>query len=144
MDDAQFQAAFESCSLQRSDWDHHAHVRLGWLYLREHGLEAAMTRMREGIFRYDEGTDQLCNYHETLTRFWLHAIARGLEGAPEGEGFEDFLTRNPPLSDKRLVLQYYSQPRIVSEAARDGFLEPDLRPLDAAPDPVERRTLDLT
>jgi hypothetical protein len=144
MDDSEFQAAFESCSLQRSDWDHRAHVRMAWLYLREHGLEAAVTRMREGIFRYDEGTDQLCNYHETLTRFWMHFIARGLEGAPRDEDFESFLARNPVLADKRLVLQYYSQPRIVSDEARANYLEPDLRPLDTAPEASQARALDLT
>jgi hypothetical protein len=142
--DEEFRVAFESCSLARDDWDHRAHVRLAWLYLREVGLEEATTRMKDGIYRYDEGTDQICNYHETLTRFWMVRVAQALEDAPEGEDFDAFMERCPSLGNKRLVLQYYSQPRVVTDEARDAFVEPDLRPLEEAPEEETREVVDLT
>ena len=143
-DDEAFRVAFESCSLERDDWDHRAHVRLAWLYLREVGLDEAITRMKDGIYRYDEGTDQLCNYHETMTRFWMVRVAQDLASAPEGEDFEAFLARCPHLGNKRLILQYYSQPRVITDEARDTFVEPDLKPLEEAPAQTPRRVVDLT
>ncbi len=131
MDHDAFRAAFESCSLERSDWDHRAHLRLAWLYLQEHDLDAAVTRMRDGIRRFDLATapDLACNYHESMTRFWLTVIARSMEGAPAGEDFDAFCARCPELLDKRLILAYYTQPRIVSDEARERWVEPDRRRL---------------
>ena len=143
-DDEEFRVAFESCSLDRDDWDHRAHVRLAWLYLREVDLDEATQRMKDGIFRYDEGTTEICNYHETLTRFWMVRVAQALEGAPEGEDFDAFLARNPALGNKRLVLQYYSQPRVITDEARDTFVEPDLKPLEDPPEDAPRQVVDLT
>lgn len=143
-DHEEFRVAFESCSLDRDDWDHRNHVRLAWLYLREADLEDAMQRMKDGIYRYDEGTTEICNYHETMTRFWMVRVAKGLEGAPEGEDFEAFMARCPSLGDKRLILQYYSQPRVITDEARDGFVEPDLKPLDEEPEVAPRPVVDLT
>lgn len=142
--DQAFLGAFESCSLTRDDWDHAAHLRVAWMYLRRAGLEDAVARMREGIYRYDEGTDQICNYHETMTRFWMTRVAESLRGGPPDEGFGAFLDRNPALKDKHLILQYYSQPRVISDAARDGWVPPDLKPLDEPPQVVRRKAVDLT
>lgn len=129
MDHQTFRAAFESCSLDRDDWDHVAHLRLAWLYLGELDLDAAVARMRAGIFAYDKGTDRLCNYHESMTRFWLTLIDQARRRAPAGEDFEAFLARNPRLTDKTLILEYYHHPTIVDERARKEWVPPDKKPL---------------
>ena len=129
MDHQAFRVAFESCSLARDDWDHRAHLRLAWLYLREVDLETAIARLKAGIFAYDKGTDRLCNYHESMTRFWMTMIAKGLAAAPPGEDFEAFLARLPRLLDKTLILEHYRHPTIVGERARAEWVPPDLKPI---------------
>lgn len=131
MNDQQFRVAFESCSLERSDWDHRAHLRVAWVYLAEVGLGVAVDRMREGIVRFDEATqpDNACNYHETITRFWLEMVARARQEGPADESFEAFCERCPELLNKRLILQYFTQPTIVSDEARERWIEPDRQAL---------------
>lgn len=133
MDSDVLKMVFETCALEKDDWDHEAHVHMGWIYLREVPLAKATARLRDGIFRYPEDSDPFCRYHETLTRFWMTQIGRALEGAPEGESFPEFLERNPHLQDKRLVLQYYSQPVLMSEEARESWVEPNRAPLETPP-----------
>lgn len=128
-DSQNFRLAFESCSLTRDDWDHRAHIRLAWIYLQEMSPRDAVLKMKAGIFRFDEGTEEICNYHETMTVFWFSVIAAGLEGAPEGEDFDAFLERNPKLANKRLILEYYTQPRVVAPESRENFVPPDRLPL---------------
>jgi hypothetical protein len=136
--------AFETCALTQDDWDHRAHLHMGWIYLKEVPLDQATLRLKEGIFRYEEGGDRLCNYHETLTLFWMKQIGKALKDAPPEENFPAFLKRNAFLQEKRLVLQYYSQPRIISEEAREHWVEPDRMPLETPPQALPSRTLDLT
>lgn len=42
MDDRCFVAALESCALPSEAFDHRAHVRLAWLYLKEQPLLEAL------------------------------------------------------------------------------------------------------
>src|SRR2546429_3123629 len=68
-------------------------------------------------------------YHHTLTLFWMRLVAAALVETPEGCAFEEFLTAHAELCDKNLPSQYYSQDLLRTPAARDGWVEPDLRPL---------------
>lgn len=132
MDDAAVRGAFEACSLTRDDWDHRAHLRVAWEYLREtRDVAAVVERMREGILRFDEATDpeNLCNYHETMTRFWVHVLDAAMREASAAESFDELLVRRADLLNKRLILEYFSQPVIVSEESRERWVEPDVRPL---------------
>src|SRR5262249_36526005 len=76
-------------------------------------LDAAIDRMA-AVLRTkagDAGAPE--KYHHTVTVFWMRVIAR--------------------LLDKDLPLAYYSAERLASDAARLGWVQPDLQPLPWPP-----------
>lgn len=117
----------ERCLLGKEEFHHRDHLAVAVVYLYASDLEAAMDRMRASLkcFAAHHGVDGL--YHETLTRFWLLQVERGLDrsGCLEqsvGKIQEKF-------SNKNLVFDYYSRERIESKEAREIWLKPDLKEL---------------
>jgi len=133
MDDATLLTEFEACTLPLAQWTHRAHLRVAYLYLRNHRLEEAMERMREGIQRFNaanhipEAVDR--GYHETVTQAWLRLIAAEMAPGNAALDAEGFLDAYPHLGVKRVLLQHYSRERIMSWEAKREFVEPDLAPL---------------
>ncbi len=68
-------------------------------------------------------------YHETLTRFWLLRIARAMAETPSAEDGEALLEAHPDLGNKRLCLRHYRQETLESDAARQGWVAPDVEPI---------------
>ena len=76
---------------------HREHVRLTWLAVRRCGTAGAV---------------ELTAYH--------------IDQEPEAT-FEDLVTHNPGLLDKRLLTRFYQSHTLASPAARTGWVEPDVR-----------------
>ncbi len=137
-DDDAFLGQFEACTLPFDQWCHRAHLRVALVYLARHPLPEAIDRMRRGIRAYNASNEvpegPQMGYHETVTQAWmrlLHAVMHA-EGARVSPGADAFLDEHPFLLDRRLLLLYYSRPRILSEEAQASFVEPDLAPLPRA------------
>ena len=130
-------AAFVSCTLPKSEWTHHAHLRVGLWHVDRYGPEEALARLRDGIRRLNDthGTinSETGGYHETITRFYVQFMARFLSAAdrsrPLDELTADFIARHPT---SNLLLRYYSRERLFSIEARRAWVEPDLASLDVA------------
>ena len=45
-EDLEFRRAFEACEVSPADFDHAAHVRLAYIYLCEHPIDAAVESMK--------------------------------------------------------------------------------------------------
>ncbi len=120
MNDAAFARAFERGEIADTDFHHAAHVRLALAYLEEStSVDEAVERMASSLKRFATALGHPEKYHHTITVFWIRLAAR--------------------LLDKNLPLAYYSRERLWSDAARTGWLEPDLHTIDAltpgSPDP---------
>ena len=91
-------------------FDHVAHIRLAIDCITEaSSLDEATARMA-GILRAKANAAGVPEkYHETVTRFWMHMVARVL--------------------DKDLPKAYYSAAALASDAARTGWIDPDLQAL---------------
>lgn len=131
--------AFDRRAIPHAEWDHRAHVTVAYLSLRAHGLDGALTHVRAGIQAYNaaHGIAQTPDggYHDTLTIAWvriIHAVmtTHGALGGPE-----EFFEANSYLLSQKLPRLYYSRERIMSWAARTGWLEPDVSPLPTATQP---------
>src|SRR5580704_18785941 len=133
MSDDEFLAAFEECTLRRSQWTHEAHVRMAWLYLTQYPLAESIERARQGIRQLNatfslfacgsgRNTD---GYHDTITVAFIRLIAARHEN---DESFPSFCERNPDLFDRKLtaLLRFYSKELLNSGAAKQCFIEPDL------------------
>jgi hypothetical protein len=126
-------AAFEDTTLPYARWTHGAHLTIGMWYLLWHGGDDALNRVRVGIRRYNAahaGEPMRVGYHETMTQFWLWMIGDYLGRTPIAGSLADLANGLVAACvDRELPFRYYSRERLMSDAARAAWVEPDLRPL---------------
>jgi hypothetical protein len=129
-DDAEaFLTAVEGCTWPGDQFTHRAHVRLAWLYLHRYGWDEAATRIEATIRRYATSLGAANKYHQTITVAWLHLVAAAMAASRADASFDALLNDAPHLLDPRALSVYYSTNTLTSEAARSGWVEPDLTPL---------------
>src|ERR1043165_6040816 len=114
VDDREFVAAFEDCTLPPELFPHRAHVRLAWLYLREESLLRVLPRYTEGIKRYAASLGASAKYHETITWAFLFLIHERMQ---DEETFEAFAARNADLFEP-ILRQYYRPETLGSDRAQ--------------------------
>jgi len=73
------------------------------------------------LLKYVDKVGAHVKYNETLTWFWLKAV-----NAHEGDLAALLRT---PLADTNLPMRHWSPELLWSDAARAGWVDPDLRPL---------------
>jgi hypothetical protein len=124
---------FESGKLPRSQWTHQAHLTVGAWYLCQYDRVDAREKIRNGIQHYNQSQGILVakdsGYHETITLFWIEAIAQFLANfgdLPILDRINHLLVR---YQDQHLTFEYYSRELLMSWEARSGWIEPDLKPL---------------
>lgn len=96
--------------------------------------DAALDAIREGILRLNHAhgvaSTPTSGYHETITRGYMRLIGRFVcEAGREGEWDERANRLLERLGAREVLLFYYSSDRLMSPAARAGWVEPDLSPL---------------
>jgi 8-oxo-dGTP pyrophosphatase MutT (NUDIX family) len=132
--DDDFLKAFEDCSLPFTHWNHRAHVRVAFMYLSRLGLAEGIDQMRSGIKAYNtaHGVEDgpATGYHETTTQAFMRLIHQALRKRGPFQDSHEFCERNPEFLDRRVLLRYYTRDRLMEPAAKIGFVEPDLAPLD--------------
>jgi hypothetical protein len=107
---------------------HREHVHLAWPAVRRHGAAAAAGLVSAGIRQTTRYAGAPQKYHATVTRAWISLVAHHVDPAGPDD-FGAFLGTHPRLLDKRLLIGHYSSARLASAEAREGWVEPDLRPL---------------
>ena len=126
MTDEEFARAFERGDIPPADFDHRAHVRVAWVYVREGpSLAAATDRMREAIRRFAARANAAQKYHETITVLWMRLLAEAASRAPVGCELDALLAACPELADKNLPLKYYTRERLFSDDARAQWIPPE-------------------
>jgi hypothetical protein len=129
MSDDAFVEAFESCALPKGAFHHRDHIRLAWLYLRQHDFPVAAGRIEQSIRRFAAHLGISEKYHHTITIVWLRLVATALRKSPGTGTLENLFEQHPELLDQNLPFQFYSRERMLSDAARSAWIEPDLQPL---------------
>ena len=116
----------ENATISAGSFSHEDHVYLAWLYLDAYPVTDAIARFTSALKRLTIKLGVPQKYHETITWFFLLAIAERRANAPESDwptfrqANADLLTwPNEPLN------RYYSQRLLQSDAARQQFLLPD-------------------
>ena len=130
-EDEQFLAAFEAGQISNQDFHHRDHLRLAWIQIRRLGLERALDSVTLAIRQFATRHGHADRYHDTLTRFWLRAVAIGIQYHPDLP-FERLLAAEPHLLDKNLPYRHWSRERMGSDEARRHWVEPDLRLMPAS------------
>jgi hypothetical protein len=124
MTDQEFLGALESCTLAERDFDHVAHVRAGYLYLRSGTFGEALARTEAAIRRYAAALGKADRYHDTITVAYLALIRRHLYERGDGGGWAGFAAANPQLLDRELLLRFFPRTQLESALARRVFLLP--------------------
>ena len=119
---------FESCAVEK--FGHVEHLTVALWYLARLPEAEARERVRAGLRRLS-ALDNDGRYSETMTIFWLRAVAAFLRDAePDltpAELRERLVARFPAA---RVVFEYYSPELLNSHEAKTAWVEPDLKPLD--------------
>lgn len=120
---------FENGTIKREDWRHAEHLTVACFYAFHHDFDAALARMRDGIFnllnafKIDLSKDML--YHETLTVFWMRTIFDFCK--PKNAcSIVELCNETVERFDKDYPLRFYSRELLFSEKARTIFIEPEM------------------
>ena len=132
-----FVRLFQTRTLPKPQWTHHAHLVVGLWHVLHHPRDAALDLLRDGIRAYNEATGTPntddAGYHESWTAFFVHALdcyAQTRAASHDRVALFNSLATSR-LADKFLSLAFYTRERMMSVTARRQFVEPDVRPLSA-------------
>jgi hypothetical protein len=129
MTDVELTRALERSEIANENFHHASHLHVAWVYLAESSsVQQAANKMRKTLRRFAAAAGKPKKYHETITLFWVHLLARA-KARSHGGRLEDIVRANPQLLEKNFPLAYYSAERLFSDEARVSWIEPDLRPL---------------
>lgn len=129
MSDVELTRALERGEIANEGFHHASHLHVAWVYLAESSsVQQAADKMRNTLRRFAAALGKPQKYHETITLFWVHFLARA-KTVSRGQRLEDIVYANPQLLEKNFPLAYYSAERLFSDEARASWVEPDLKPL---------------
>jgi len=131
MTDDEFLQAFADCRLGNHEFRHRDHLRLAWLQVRRFGPNGGAAAVTLGIRRFAEAHGAPGKYHETMTQFWVRAVAHMTRKRPDIDDFDDFLKAFPMLLDKGLPFRHWNRETMLSPEARAAWVEPDVLSIPA-------------
>ena len=118
---------FIDTTLPSEEFHHQQHVQVAWMFVRNHGMPAALAEFTAAIKRFADAKGATGLYHETITWAFLMLIADRQARRPAdtwtefAEANADLLMWKPSILDR-----YYSKELLASELARRTFVMPDL------------------
>jgi hypothetical protein len=117
---------FVDTTLPAAEFHHQQHVHVAWLFVRQHGMPAALAAFTGAIKRFADAKGATGLYHETITWAFLLLIADRQARQP-ADSWEDFAAANADLLTWKpsILERYYSKELLSSELARRVFLMPD-------------------
>ncbi len=127
MTDHQLLHGFVSTELPIDQFHHEQHVRVAWMFVRAHGMPAALDEFTSAIKRFADAKGATGLYHETITWAFLLIIAERAARTP-ADTWDAFAADNADLLSWKpsLLERYYSKELLTSALARTTFVMPDL------------------
>lgn len=129
MTDDEFLRSVLDASLPAGSFHHRDHLRLAWLVVRRHGADVAPAIVGHAIRHFAETHRQAALYHQTMTEFWVRAVAHHVHERPDLDEFDRFLEAFPGLLERDLPLRHWTRPVLFTPAARARWEGPDVRPV---------------
>jgi len=129
MTDVKLTRALERGEVANHDFRHASHLHVAWVYLTESSsTNEAACKMRATLRRFASSLGHLEKYHETITLFWIHFLARERAMAAD-KSLEQIVKANRQLLEKRLptyllfatVALQRSRTRVVARARPETF-----------------------
>jgi hypothetical protein len=121
---------FERGEMPDVDFTHRDHVRVAWELLGRYSLATALDRMTSGVqtLARQRGVPGL--YHETITTFYMLAVADARSQLPTDERFSSFAEQHPALlgNSSDFLIGFYRPETLDSVRARQSFVVPERIP----------------
>lgn len=95
MQDKEYLAQFEHCSLPKEDFRHRGHLRICWWYLNNFSPDEANAKIVTGIQRYAASLGASHIYNEALTQAWITRVREAMDKTYAN--FADFIAAHPEL-----------------------------------------------
>jgi hypothetical protein len=134
LSDEEMLTGFETGQLAPGNFHHCDHVRLAWICVRRFGLSQAEEKLLRGIRNMAERAGVPEKFLHTTTVAWVRLVAARLGGG--NETFGNWIAEWPELMNKNILDHHYSAGILESSQARNGWLEPDLKPLECTKKPA--------
>jgi hypothetical protein len=117
---------FLDCSLPTGEFHHEQHVRVAWLFIRQHGMPGALDAFPAALRRFADAKGATKLYHATITWAYLLLIHERQQRSPATD-WAAFAAANPDLlSWKPSALdRLYTPDTLWSDFARRTFVMPD-------------------
>jgi len=127
MNDDEFMARFEDCSLANQSFHHSDHVKMGFLYLRRYPALEALQRFSIALARFATANGKPGLYNETVTWAFLLLIRERMARAEGPQTWPEFVASNGDLLNWKdnILKKYYREETLSSDLARTTFLFPD-------------------
>ena len=133
----EFVGEFEALTLPKERWTHGAHLLTGAWYVHGLGEAEALDRMRRNVSRYNVAmggqNTATSGYHETVTAFWMKALAGLLQECSRREGVGRAAFARMAVErfegDREILRRFYDFDVVGSEEARRVWVEPTLERL---------------
>ena len=108
---------------------HESHLRVAWELLRSNPDNAGQ-RMRNTILGLLGAVSRPgIEYNETMTEAWMRILSLCIDRS-NPKTFEEFAIDHPEVMNPALLLRYWKQETLETEAARIGWVEPDIGPIE--------------
>jgi hypothetical protein len=120
LNDEDFLAALDSCTLPLASFRHGDHLRLAWLQLHKHEPDEALALIRSGILKFAAHNGVPHIFHETITTAWVKLLATHQETS-----FAEFINVNSHRLNGALLHRFWTPSLLDSDAARQGWVPPD-------------------
>jgi len=111
-------------------------VKVAFLYIRQHGIDGAISRLRTGIRAYNAKNNvpdsPTSGYNETTTCAFARIIAAVRSAYDQTfptPTADEFCDAHPQLMSRHILRLFYSPQQRMHPEAKHRFIEPDLAPL---------------
>ncbi len=122
-------AAIENHVMQLPEFSHEVHVKLAYCYLTSHDLSDGGKKMQDTLMGFLKAHGVSPDkFHMTITHGWMIAIWHFMQNSQSMKSANEFISTNPVLLNKEILLSHYSHELLFSDRARSKFIEPDLNP----------------
>ncbi len=119
-------------TLAKTEWTHEAHLAATMYLLLERPDVDIDKELPDLIRRFNESVGGVNSdsegYHDTITRSYLHGVRLFLAEADRSEPLYELVNALllSPMGRRDWPLRFWSKDRLMSVAARRGFVPPDL------------------
>src|SRR5215469_8547774 len=103
---------------EHGGFGHRQHVHLAFLTVREHGTNAAVTKIARWIRHIAAYESAPQKYNATMTKARTEIVGHSVDADPSFADFVECAERYPVLSSRRLLRHHLSEALLASATAR--------------------------